>query len=119
MYISARRLKLVQRTLSSRCESVQKRDWGITLDGIGSFMCSWPLLLVFAIVFYYLPFSGLSIASLDYNTIMGFSGAEFIGFDAFKEIFIKKYLFRRIFIRFLGTFSDVICLILYADFRCL
>ncbi len=63
-----------------------RRDWQLYV------LVALPL--VFAIVFYYLPFLGLSIAFLDYNTITGFSGAEFIGFDAFKEIFTQKDFYK-------------------------
>lgn len=63
-----------------------KRDWQLYL------LVALPL--AFAIVFYYLPFLGLSIAFLDYNTITGFAGAKFIGFDAFAEIFTQKDFYK-------------------------
>ena len=63
-----------------------RRDWQLYV------LVALPL--AFAIVFYYLPFLGLSIAFLDYNTITGFGGAEVIGFDAFKEIFTQKDFYK-------------------------
>lgn len=46
--------------------------------------------LVFAIIFKFLPMFGLSVAFLDYDVVGGFAKADFIGLDAFREIFSMK-----------------------------
>lgn len=78
-----------------------KRDWQLYV------LVALPL--AFAIVFYYLPFLGLSIAFLDYNTITGFSGAEFIGLDAFKEIFSQKDFYKVLRNTLCLNLLDLIC----------
>lgn len=63
-----------------------KRDWQLYV------LLALPL--IFAIVFKFLPMMGLSIAFLDYDVTRGFEGSEFIGFDAFAEIFRMKDFYR-------------------------
>lgn len=59
-----------------------KRDWQLYV------LLVFPL--VFAIVFKFMPLFGLSVAFLNYDVVGGFENANFIGFDAFKEIFSMK-----------------------------
>ena len=63
-----------------------KRDWQLYV------LLALPL--VFAILFKYLPMTGLSIAFLDYDVTRGFAGSDFIGFDAFAEIFKMKDFYK-------------------------
>ncbi len=59
-----------------------KRDWQLYV------LLAFPL--VFAIIFKFLPMFGLSVAFLDYDVVGGFAKADFIGLDAFREIFSMK-----------------------------
>ena len=63
-----------------------KRDWQLYV------LLALPL--AFAILFKYLPMTGLSIAFLDYDVTRGFAGSDFIGFDAFAEIFKMKDFYK-------------------------
>ena len=59
-----------------------KRDWQLYV------LLAFPL--AFAIIFKFLPLLGLSVAFLDYDVVGGFERAEFIGFEAFAEVFKMK-----------------------------
>lgn len=59
-----------------------KRDWQLYV------LIAIPL--AFIIVFKLLPLLGLSIAFMDYNPILGFSGSKFVGLSVFKEVFQSK-----------------------------
>lgn len=78
-----------------------KRDWELYA------LVAIPLL--FVIVFKFLPLLGLSIAFMDYNPILGFSGSEFVGLDVFKEMFTSSEFYTALRNTIILNLLDLIC----------
>ncbi len=78
-----------------------KRDWELYA------LVAIPLL--FVVVFKFLPLLGLSIAFMDYNPILGFSGSEFVGLDVFKEMFTSSEFYTALRNTIILNLLDLIC----------
>ena len=52
-----------------------------------------PVLLYY-IVFYYLPYRGLQMAFMNYKPLLGYEGSNWIGFDTFQKFFTGPYFWR-------------------------
>ncbi|WP_230986923.1 ABC transporter permease [Cohnella fermenti] len=50
--------------------------------------------LLYYIIFYYVPFSGLRMAFMDYKPFLGMSGSQWVGFDNFIEFFNGPFFWR-------------------------
>lgn len=78
-----------------------KRDWQLYA------LVAIPL--AFIIVFKLLPLLGLSIAFLDYNPILGFSGSKFVGLKVFQEMFTSKEFYVALRNTMVLNIFDLIC----------
>lgn len=76
--------------LQSQTVPVKKKGFGFYLKRDWQLYVLVAIPLLFIIVFKLLPLLGLSIAFMDYNPILGFSGSDFVGFSVFKEVFASK-----------------------------
>lgn len=83
-----------------------------------------PVALV--VIFKFLPLLGLSIAFMDYNPFLGFSGSTFTGMDTFKEVFssvefftaLKNTLFLNVLDLCLGFPAPIILAIFINEIHC-
>lgn len=76
--------------LRSQTAPVKKKGFGFYLKRDWQLYVLVAIPLLFIIVFKLLPLLGLSIAFMEYNPILGFSGSDFVGFSVFKEVFASK-----------------------------
>ncbi|MBQ7574472.1 MAG: sugar ABC transporter permease [Clostridia bacterium] len=78
-----------------------KRDWELYA------LVAIPL--IFIVVFKFLPLLGLSIAFMDYNPILGFSGSKFVGFDVFRQMFTSPDFYVALRNTIVLNLFDLVC----------
>ena len=78
-----------------------KRDWELYALVV--------IPLIFIVVFKFLPLLGLSIAFMDYNPILGFSGSKFVGFDVFRQMFTSPDFYVALRNTIVLNIFDLIC----------
>lgn len=89
--------------------SVKKKSFGFYLKRDWQLYTLVAIPLAFVIVFKLLPLLGLSIAFMDYNPILGFSGSKFVGFNVFKEVFTSREFFIALRNTFVLNIFDLVC----------
>lgn len=97
------------KTAAKKISAVPKKDFLFYLKRDWELYALIAIPLLFVIVFKFLPLLGLSIAFLDYNPIQGFSGAEFVGLDVFKEVFSTPEFFVALRNTIVLNIFDLIC----------
>lgn len=64
--------------------------------------------IMYFLIFRYGPMYGVQIAFKDFNLFQGINGSEWIGFDAFREVFGMKEFYSSLRNTFMLNFLDLI-----------
>lgn len=64
--------------------------------------------IIYFLIFRYGPMYGVQIAFKDFNLFQGISGSEWIGFDAFREVFGMRDFYTTLRNTFMLNFLDLV-----------